>query len=198
MLQLATPHLAEGWWQQLGNNDLVAGRVHESLDELTEADQNALDSEAFLRMTLDDARERKQLAMRHLESAPKRLILQTADDWKVDLAVSGIRFQQDGGDIKQFQKVIEAKPYAQDGEMRGEVITLWRKRVMPMVFKWSPLHKGLLLNGVDEAAIINAAKDFIAEELELQTVECWQAGSGEDVRGKAGAAFPLRPSLLYE
>ena len=31
-----------------------------------------------------------------------------------------------------------------------------------------------------------------------QYVECWQAGSGEDVGGKAGAAFPLKPSLLYE
>ncbi len=198
MLQLATPHLAEEWWQKLGNDDLLAGRRYEGMDELNDDDQKAIDSEAFLRMTLDDARERKLLAMRHLDSAPKRLVFQTADDWKVDLAVSGIRFQQDGGDIKQFQKVIEAKPYAQEGEMRGQVITLWRKRMMPMVFKWSPAHKGLLLNGIDEASVINAAKEFISEELDVESVECWQAGSGEDVGGKAGAAFPLKPSLLYE
>jgi leucyl-tRNA synthetase len=198
MLQLATPHLAEEWWQQLGNDDLLAGRIHEGMDKMTDQDVNAIDSETFLRMVLDDARERKQLAMRHLESPPTRLVLQTADDWKVDLAVSGIRFQQDGGDIKQFQKVIEAKPYAQEGEMRGQVITLWRKRMMPMVFKWSPLHKGLLLNGLDEAAVINSTKEFISEELEVELVECWQAGSGEDAGGKAGSAFPLKPSLLYE
>jgi len=67
-----------------------------------------------------------------------------------------------------------------------------------MVFKWSPAHKGLLLNGIDEASVINAAKEFISKELDVESVECWQAGSGEDAGGKAGAAFPLKPSLLYE
>ncbi len=197
MLQLATPHLAEYWWEQLGNQNLISSHIVEELGEVDESGQRALDGETFLRMVLDDARERKHLAMRHLETPPSRLVLQTAHDWKNDLAISGIRYQQDGGDIKRFQKVLETKPYAQ-GDMRGEVITTWRKRMLPMVFKWSPIHKGLLLNEIDETSVINAAKDFIAKELELQTVDCWQAGSGEDVGGKAATAFPLKPSILYE
>ena len=157
-----------------------------------------IDAEVFLRMVLDEARERKKLAMRHLDSPPARLVFQSAAGWKQDLAVSAIRFQQDGGDVKQFQKVIEAKPYAQDKKMRGQVISLWRKRMLPMIFKWSDLHKDILLNGLDEVMVINAARDFISVELAVEVVECWQAGSGEDIAGKAEAAFPLKPSIVYE
>jgi hypothetical protein len=108
----------------------------------------------------------------------------------MDLAISGVSFQLDGGDVKKFSKVIETKPYAQ-GEMRGEVIKLWRKRMLPMVFKWSDIHKALLLNGLNESEVINSATGFLATELEVESVECSQAG-------ESSPAFPLKPSVLYQ
>jgi len=190
MIQAATPHLGEDWWQQLGGADLLASRVFKGPGTLSAEDQRAIDDEMYLRIVLDEARERKQLAMRHLEAAPKNLIIQTTEAWKMDLAISGIAFQLDGGDVKKFSKVIETKPYAQ-GEMRGEVIKLWRKRMLPMVFKWSDIHKALLLNGLDESEVINSAAGFLADELEIESVECSQAG-------ESSAAFPLKPSVLYK
>jgi len=92
--------------------------------------------------------------------------------------------------VKKFSKVIETNPYAQ-GEMRGEVIKLWRKRMLPMVFKWSDIHKALLLNGLDESRIINSAAEFLAAELEVKSVECSQAV-------ESSAAFPLKPSVHYQ
>jgi leucyl-tRNA synthetase len=190
MIQAATPHLAEDWWQQLGGSDLLASRVFKGPGPLSAEDQRAIDDEMYLRIVLDEARERKQLAMRHLEAAPKNLIIQTTEAWKMDLAISGVSFQLDGGDVKKFSKVIETKPYAQ-GEMRGEAIKLWRKRMLPMVFKWSDIHKALLLNGLDESEVINSAAGFLAAELEVESVECSQAE-------ESSAAFPLKPSVLYQ
>ena len=49
---------------------------------------------------------------------------------------------------------------------------------------------GVVYGGLDKLRLL--------KELELQIVDCWQAGSGEDVGGKAATAFPLKPSILYE
>ena len=194
MLQTATPHLAEDWWSLLDGDGLVAGTVFEGPGDLDDADQRILDDEAFLRMVLDEARERKQLALRHLEKQPRVLTLFTSDDWKYDLALSGLHFQADGGDVKQFQKVIDTKPYAQEGEMRGQVIKLWRKRMLPMLFKWSDAHKGLLIRGLNEAAVIRASADFIAAEMGVESVDVISS----DSEGRGDAAFPLKPAVLYK
>ena len=105
-------------------------------------------------------------------------------------------FIADGGYVKQFQKVLIAKPYAQ-GEQKGEVITFWRKKMLPQVFKWSDEERALLLGGLDESMILGTNSGFICTELELQEFTAWKFGDGEDVGGRGGSAFPLRPSLTF-
>ena len=197
MLQTATPHLAEEWWSYLGTDGLNATRVMpKGYGDVEAGDDEILACEVYLRQFLDSARNTRRMAQRHLGQPPTKAIAQTTDDWKADLAVSALRFIADGGDVKQFQKVLIAKPYAQ-GEQKGEVITFWRKKMLPQVFKWSDEDRALLLGGLDESAILGANSGFICTELELEEFTAWEFGDGEDVGGRGDSAFPLRPSLTF-
>ena len=197
MLQTATPHLTEEWWSALGDGGLNAGRVMpQGFGDVEAGDNQVLFDEVYLRQFLDSARNTKRMAERHLGQSPTKATAQTTDDWKVDLAVSALRFIADGGDVKQFQKVLVAKPYAQ-GEQKSGVVTFWRKKMLPQVFKWSDEERALLLGGLDEIAILVANSGFICTELELQEFTACKFGEGEDVGGRGASAFPLRPSLTF-
>ncbi len=197
MLATATPHLAEEWWSCLADGGLNAARIMpHGFGEAEADDDGILAHEIYLRQFLEVARNTKRMAERHLEQAPTKAITQTTDDWKTDLALSALRFIADGGDVKQFQKVLIAKPYAQ-GEQKGAVITFWRKKMLPQVFKWSDEERALLLGGLDESSILRLNSKFICAELELQEFVVWKFGESEDEGGRGGYAFPLRPSLTF-
>ena len=197
MLQTATPHLSEEWWSKMGNEGLNAERnIPAGIAEPSDSDGDALAREAYLRLFLDSARNTKKMAERHLENAPSKAYVQTSTDWKNDLAISALNFIADGGDVKQFQKVLIAKPYAQ-GEQKGEVINYWRKKMLPQVFKWSEEERDLIIRKIDESTILNESSGFICEELGLDDIRAWVFGEDEDIGGRGASAFPLRPSLTY-
>ena len=50
---------------------------------------------------------------------------------------------------------------------------------------------------LDEQDILTRNAEFIAQELDLAEVQCWKAGDGEDVGGKAAVAAPLQPALAF-
>ena len=54
-----------------------------------------------------------------------------------------------------------------------------------------------LSRGFDEAAVLNANTDFLATELEVDSVDAYPVGEGEDVAGKARVAFPLEPGIAF-
>jgi len=162
----------------------------------SDSDGDALARESYLRLFLDSARNTKKMAERHLENTPTKAYVQTSVDWKNDLAISALNFIADGGDVKQFQKVLIAKPYAQ-GEQKGEVINYWRKKMLPQVFKWSEEERDLIIRKIDESTILNENSGFICEELGLDDFQAWVFGEEEDIGGRGASAFPLRPSLTY-
>ena len=198
MLQTATPHLAEEWWSMANGAGLNSARIMpEDLATPVEDDLAILAGEVYLRMFLDSARNTKRMAERHLGQPPTTAIVQTSDEWKIDLAISALRFIGDGGNVKKFQKVLVAKPYAQ-GEEKGNVVSFWNKKMLPQVFKWSDEERSLLLGNLDEATILAANSNFICQELDLQNFAVWQFGQGEDIGGRGSSAFPLKPSINFE
>ena len=48
-----------------------------------------------------------------------------------------------------------------------------------------------------EIHILENNRQFIATSLGINQVEVYEAGSGEDVGGKAGFALPLEPGLAF-
>ena len=53
------------------------------------------------------------------------------------------------------------------------------------------------MSGLAENDVINAAADFIAAALDVESVVAYPVGEGEDVGGKAKVAFPLEPGIAF-
>jgi leucyl-tRNA synthetase len=197
MLQAVTPHLAEEWWHLIGGQGLNALRIFSKTEGETTDSSRIISKERYLRNFLENARSTIKLAERHIGSPPTKAVIQTAFEWKNTLSLSALQFMQEGGNVKNFQSIIQQMPLAQ-GEKRGEVLGFWNKKLLPQLFKWSDHEKGLIFDAIDEAEIISSTTQFICKELGLIEIEVWQAGEGEDIGGRADAAMPLRPSLFFE
>ena len=197
MLSPVTPHLAEEWWACLGETSVLSATVVPAPGEATAEELDVLAREAFLAAMLDKGRSVRELARRHMDAPPRRLVVQVAPAWKADLARTAIELQATGYDLKQAMKVIMTRPFAQDAAVRKLVPPVWKK-VLRELHAWTPGERQLLLDGLHEAAVLQDAADFIASVLDLEQVDVWVAGEGEDVGGKAAVAFPLEPGFAFE
>ena len=73
---------------------------------------------------------------------------------------------------------------------------LGSKRMLPQVFKWDDDTREIILK-IKEFKVFMDRTEFICNELGLVRVEVIMAGSPEDDTGKAGAAMPLSPAIVY-
>lgn len=192
----ATPHFAEDIWQHLGQDGLVAAARLTLREEAHEGDSSVLASEAFVQNVLDQGRQMKELAERHLEGPATSVTIQCAEPWKGELCRIGMQLQEEGYDMKQALKVIMTRPFAHDAEIRKQVPAAW-KRVLKQLYRWSPDEKAVLRAALDEVEIIQSAADFIRGELGVEELRVQVAGEGEDVGGKARFAFPSEPGIAY-
>ena len=193
MISIATPHLAEDWWKLLGNSDLVAGRIFSSPGSLSTEEAIAIESEAYLRGFLEQARKVAKVAVKHLDGEPESATIHISRPWKRDLAKAAIDHLSSGQNIKTFAKVLADLPFAQ-GEMRGEIMAFWGKRMLPQIFKWSDDEKAMISGVLDEGEVLDAASSFICSDLGLSDIVI-EAGA-TDV-GRSGSAIPLAPSIVY-
>ena len=193
MISIATPHLAEDWWKLLGNSDLIAGRVFVSPDQLNSEELAAIEAEAYLRGFLEQARKVAKIAVKHLDDAPQSATIHISRPWKRDLAKAAISHLNSGQNIKTFAKVLAELPFAQ-GEMRGQIMGFWGKRMLPQIFKWSDEEKAIVSGSLDEGLILDSASDFICSDLGLSSIDI---EAGVDDVGRSGSAIPLAPSIVY-
>jgi leucyl-tRNA synthetase len=193
MISIATPHLAEDWWKLLGNSDLVAGRIFTSTGPLSTEEAFAIESETYLRGFLEQARKVAKVAVKHLDGEPESATIHISRPWKRDLAKAAIDHLSSGQNIKTFAKVLADLPFAQ-GEMRGEIMAFWGKRMLPQIFKWSDDEKAMISGVLDEGEVLDAASSFICSDLGLSGIVI-EAGT-TDV-GRSSSAIPLAPSIVY-
>ena len=153
---------------------------------------------------IDSARNVKGLAERHSEKPVTRLVIQTTPDWKrnllieaLDLADTEFDFMREGAAFIQQHAVFA------DESKRGEVMQYWRaltignKKNRGRVFTLRDSEKTLIRSNHDETASITAAIPFIADAINIENIEVYVAGDGEDVSGKARFAAPLQPGLAF-
>ena len=197
MVSVSTPHLAEEWWAALdGTNGLVAGSTMAVPAALSEAQQTLLDGEQYIRDVLEQARKVRVVAERHLGQPATEATFVVSPAWKRSMAQAALAFIHDGGHPKQFIPILQELPLAQ-GERKGEMMGFWGKKMLPQVFKWDDASKAVVASSLDEASVLAAAQDFVAEELQLNTVNVVLGESEDDGTGRAGSAMPLSPAVVY-
>ena len=206
MLYPTTPHLAEEMWKMLGRETMLALTIIDmnSTKEDSIRYTIVLGQEEYLRRVIDRARSVRELAERHTEGNLSAVIIQTAQDWKVDLAVQAIRMHDDDFDFKQGgNKFLQTQKCFQDEELKGDVMQFWRaivvgqKKRRGKIHTWGVQEKALVSSEYDEVEFISQNTEFIAKVLGIENVEVYRAGDGEDVAGKARSSLPLEPGISW-
>ena len=196
MIAIATPHLAEDWWSQLGGEGLLAAHILEEYAPVSEEDQALLDGESLLRDLLEQARKVRTVAERHIDGEATSLTIVTSAPWRYEMASMALNHLAEGNNIKAFMGILTQSELTQ-GEFRGERLGFWNKRLLPQVFKWDDEKKRILLSPLEETVVYANACAFIAEELGLESVQVVQGESQEDDTQKSGVAMPLSPAFIY-
>ncbi len=203
MLAPATPHIAEEFWQRLGEDKLLVQFVIPNLAPLEE-DSVILALESYLREFIDSARNVKGLAERHTEGAVTKCIVQTAASWKIELAVNALKLSDENFDFKkQGQDYLKSLPIFNNEQLRGEIFQLWMalttgsKKKRGRILTWTNNQKSLVLSGLIEADFITLNSQFIANTIGVESIIAYPVGEGEDVAGKARVAFPLEPGIAF-
>jgi leucyl-tRNA synthetase len=195
MLHPATPHIAEELWSVAGGEGLVAAHVLNFNDEVN-GDAAILARELFIQSFIDQARQMKELAERHLEDKATSVTIQCAEEWKGELVRTGIELLESDFPMKGAMGEIMSRPFAQDADIRGLVPGAW-KRIMKQLYRWSPAERNVLKENLNEIEILLDATDFIRTELGVENVNIYAVGDGEDIGGKAKFAFPSEPGIAY-
>ena len=198
MLQIATPHLAEEWWKMLGKNNLLAGHIIADKEiELNSSDTLVIAEEQYIKGFLEQARNVRQMAIKHMENPPTEIIIQTSQSWKNKMAKIGLEVQASGQPIKSAFIEIQKQEFWNDELIREEASQLWKKKMLSQLFKWNPSQKQMITLDLDENKVLQNSAEFISNQLELQIVRVLRAGEGEDEGGKSKFAFPLEPGVVF-
>ncbi len=203
MLAPATPHLAEEFWQMIGKEGLLATFTINDFED-NDDDIQVIAQEKYVREIISSGRNLRKLAERHSETEITKVIIQTAPNWKSELALEAIRLHDEGFDFKEEgNDYLKSLEIFKDEEIRGEVFQAWSsftsgtKKKRGRIHTWSDGEKSIISLGIDEAEVVNDNSEFIALELEVESVEAYQAGEGEDVGGKARISNPLEPGIAF-
>lgn len=197
MISVSTPHLAEVWWERLPETEgFVSGSELDVPQRPSEVEALVLSGEHYIRDILDQARKVQNVAERHLGGPASKATFVISPDWKRTLAKAALTHVREGGHPKQFLPILQSLPMAQ-GERKGEIIGFWGKKMLPQVFKWDDLSREMVLSALDEATVLEDAKTFIADELNLDHVSIVVAETDADDTGRAHSAMPLSPAVVY-
>ena len=197
LISVSTPHLAEEWWANLASTSgLAAASSFAVPSPLAEPQKVLLSGEQYIRDVLEQARKVRVVAERHLGQPATSATLVVAPSWKRELAQSALGFLADGGHPKRFMPVLQEMPMVQ-GERKGEILGFWGKKMLPQVFKWDDASKEVVASTMDESSVLSEAADFVAQELDLESVRVVLGESKEDDTGRAGATMPLSPAVVY-
>ena len=193
LISVATPHLAEDWWKNIGHSGLVAGRTFETPNQLTLEELSVLENETYLRSFLEQGRKVAKIASKHIDGELESAIVHISRPWRRELAKSAIEYLEEGNNIKSFAQHLSSLPFAQ-GDKKGEIMTFWGKRMLPQIFKWSDPEKDMITGSINEGEVLEKASGFICSELGISSIVI---ESGLDDVGRSNAALPLAPAIVY-
>ena len=203
MLAPATPHIAEELWEKIGEDGMLAS--HElKIFEGGPSDDSSIFKEGYLRNLISRGRNLRALAERHSESKIVSAVIQTSSTWKVELAQKALELEELGFDFKkEGQSYVKSLEIFSNEKIRGEIFHTWTaltmgaKKKRGWVHSWSESEKNLIIGNFDETEFIDKNSQFIADALDLDSIEAYPVGKGEDVGGKAKLSFPLDPGIAF-
>ena len=203
MLAPATPHIAEEFWSKMGGKEMVSELVIKELSPL-DSDIIPLAKESYLRNLIGNSRNVKGLAQRHSETPISSCIIQTAADWKNNLASIALSLHARNFNFKkEGSEYIKSLDIFSDEKLRGEIFQTWQsltfgnKKSRGKIYTWSEGEISLITSQFDETELINDNADFIAHALSVNSVISYKVGDGDDVAGKARVASPLDPGIAF-
>lgn len=187
------PHTAEEMFERAGGEGLCSAQPFPQPDA---PDEDALAAEAYLQAVLEDVQTVRKLAD---VEAPETLWLWTAPAWKRDLAAkaAAMAAETDGKfPMAAFMQEVMADPTMRK---RGKAVQQFTGRLPQAVVQWSSAQRRFLASGLEEAAVLRDAADFIAEEVGVATVAVHAADEDDAPDGpdpsKRNVASPLKPGI---
>jgi hypothetical protein len=76
-------------------------------------------------------------------------------------------------------------------------IVVGQKKRRGRIHTWGEQESTLVSSEFDEVGFILENVQFIATVLDIESVEVYRAGEGEDVAGKARTSLPLEPGIAW-
>jgi leucyl-tRNA synthetase len=189
-----TPHICEEIWEKMGRADFLSLSswpiVEEELEDSLEL------SEEFIRNTIDDIQEIKKVTKMEEIS---QIRLYVAPDWKWELLkiASDIEEPDMGTIMKEAMKneKVRLGRCAEGTSKLPEGQRPLRKEEEVSKFVKMIIDKNLRSKmKIEEYALLNDAKEFIAREVGAKEIEVIRADESEE--HKAKRAIPLRPAII--
>jgi len=203
MIAPATPHIAEELWMKIGGHGILSRKELNPTDALSE-DKTLLAEENYLKSVIDTSRNLLTLAQRHSDSPLQNMVIQTAPSWAQDLACEAISLSRQSFNFNELgMDYIKSHTTFTSSENKGQVMQMWStitrgsKKKRGKIQTWTDEEKILVSIPDKEIHILENNRQFIAASLGINQVEVYEAGSGDDVGGKAGFALPLEPGLGF-
>lgn len=180
-----TPHWAEEFWSELGEDGLV------SMETLPEPGSYASNLEAEVSEEyLDDVMADINEIIKVTGLKPKKVVLYTAPEWKRKIWGAVSEEQDIGNAIKRLMT-------DQDMRKRGKAIPKLVKQMFGDMRKMTPELRDHPL--LDETGFLGtSSKQFLEKELECEVLVLDADNPEFDPVGKAKAAMPWRPAIYVE
>ncbi len=203
MMAPATPHIAEQFWSEIGEQGMVSALEIKEVSKLKEDTIN-IAKETYLRTLIDSSRNVKGLASRHSNTNLTKCIIQTSPQWKNNLAIEALSLSSENFDLKkEGMNYLKSLEIFGREKLRGEIIQNWQsftignKKTRGRIYTWTEAEKLLINIGFDESDFIINNADFIASALSIESVSSYRVGDGTDVAGKARVSSPLSPGIAF-
>ncbi len=177
------PHIAEEWWQQIGEKDLIVNTTWPEFNESL-IDEKAEITDILLKQVEDDIRKVLELAK---ITQPKKITIVISADWKYQFFENVKKILQETRNPKEIIQKIMSTELKQQGK---EIMKL-----IPSILKDASKIPKVVLDEITEKETIAKQKDKLESifncEVEIKL-------SKEIEHPKKRNANPLKPAIIIE
>jgi leucyl-tRNA synthetase len=193
MLSPFAPHIAEEMWERLGNSELVSRSAWPKAD--MQIDNTSIPSEELLQSTLEDIKN----ILKVTKITPQRIVLYTADPWKVK-AYQKIARDVVGGQTN-IGVIIKELIAAKETENVKKDPDFVKKTVNAILAESIELRKlKAEIEPINEIQVIRSELVGLVKKefgVEMQAFE-ESDPARYDPKNKARMARPFKPAILVE
>jgi leucyl-tRNA synthetase len=193
MLSPFAPHITEEMWERLGNSGFVSRSAWPKISETV--DQKSIQSEELLQSTLEDIKN----VLKVTKINPQKIILYTADPWKVKayrkIAQSVVSGQTNIGNII---KDLIADPQTEQIKKDPDFV---KKSVNSILAEPTEMRKlRAELEPINEVQILSSELSALVKKEFSVDLEVFEESDSAkfDPKNKARMARPFKPALYIE